>query len=164
MSKGNECQIRLLDPNSGELYAQAPINADQPSPVEAVIDSSRFFVLRIEDMVAKSGRYAFIGLGFRERSEAYDFQAALYDHVKYINKKKEAAEMEHEYQSKPQVDYSLKEGETIRLDMKPVSLSSATTGPAACRIDLRGLFNYSLWTCFAFLAVRRAWLQSRLAA
>lgn len=29
-------------------------------------------------------RHAFIGIGFRERSEAYDFQAALHDHMKYF--------------------------------------------------------------------------------
>ena len=28
-------------------------------------------------------RHAFIGIGFRERSQAYDFQAALHDHIKY---------------------------------------------------------------------------------
>ena len=28
-------------------------------------------------------RHAFIGLGFRERAEAYDFQASLHDHMKY---------------------------------------------------------------------------------
>lgn len=28
-------------------------------------------------------RHAFIGLGFRERTEAYDFQASLHDHMKY---------------------------------------------------------------------------------
>lgn len=27
-------------------------------------------------------RHAFIGIGFRERTEAYDFQAALHDHMK----------------------------------------------------------------------------------
>ena len=29
-------------------------------------------------------RHAFIGIGFRERAEAYDFQAALHDHMKYV--------------------------------------------------------------------------------
>lgn len=28
-------------------------------------------------------RHAFIGLGFRERTQAYDFQAALHDHMQY---------------------------------------------------------------------------------
>lgn len=27
-------------------------------------------------------RHAFLGIGFRERPEAYDFQAALHDHMK----------------------------------------------------------------------------------
>lgn len=30
-------------------------------------------------------RHAFIGIGFRERPEAYDFQAALHDHMKYAS-------------------------------------------------------------------------------
>lgn len=127
VSKGDQCAIRLEDSNTGELYAQAPVRQNEPSPVEAVIDSSRYFVLRIEDTHA-SGRskHAFIGIGFRERPQAYDFQAALHDHVKYMNKKKEAEEMEKEYQSKPSVDYSLKEGETLRLQFKSFNSSNSS--------------------------------------
>ncbi len=44
---------------------------------------TRFFVLRVEDTSSKHERHAFLGIGFRERTEAYDFQAALHDHVKY---------------------------------------------------------------------------------
>ncbi|CAM6087295.1 unnamed protein product [Calypogeia fissa] len=125
VSKGEECSIRLEDKTTGELYAQAFVREDYPLPVEAVIDSSRFFVLRIEDTSTNShGRHAFIGLGFRERPEAYDFQAALFDHVKYLNKKKEAQEMEQEYQSRPSMDYSLKEGETLTLQLKTPKRSS----------------------------------------
>lgn len=29
------------------------------------------------------GKHAFVGLGFRERPQAYDFQAAVFDHMKY---------------------------------------------------------------------------------
>jgi hypothetical protein len=28
-------------------------------------------------------KHAFLGLGFRERPQAYDFQAAVFDHLKY---------------------------------------------------------------------------------
>ncbi|KAL1189807.1 hypothetical protein V5N11_036285 [Cardamine amara subsp. amara] len=118
VSKGEECIIKLVDKTSGELYAQAFLREGEPHPVEAVIDSSRYFVLRVEEMIGGRVRHAFIGLGFRERTEAYDFQAALHDHMKYLNKKKTAEEMEQHFQNTSSVDYSLKEGETIVIQLK----------------------------------------------
>ncbi|XP_061350145.1 uncharacterized protein At1g03900 [Gastrolobium bilobum] len=118
ISKGEECIIRLEDKNTGELYARAFLRNGEPHPVEPVIDSSRYFVLRIEENIGGRLRHAFIGLGFRERTEAYDFQAALHDHMKYLNKKKTAEEMEQHYQQSSSVDYSLKEGETLVLQIK----------------------------------------------
>ncbi|CAK8536342.1 unnamed protein product [Lathyrus sativus] len=118
VSKGEECIIKLEDKNTGELYARAFLRNGEPHPVEAVIDSSRYFVLRIEENIGGRLRHAFIGIGFRERTEAYDFQAALHDHMKYLNKKKTAEEMEQHYQHSSSVDYSLKEGETLVLQIK----------------------------------------------
>ncbi|XP_039005179.1 adaptin ear-binding coat-associated protein 1-like isoform X2 [Hibiscus syriacus] len=118
ISKGEECIIRLEVKNTGELYARAFLRNGEPHPVESVVDSSRYFVLRIEENIGGRQRHAFIGIGFRERTEAYDFQAALHDHMKYLNKKKTAEEMEQQFQSTSSVDYSLKEGETIVLQLK----------------------------------------------
>ncbi|KAL6329904.1 hypothetical protein AAG906_039819 [Vitis piasezkii] len=118
VSKGEECIIKLEDKKTGELYARAFLRNGEPHPVEPVIDSSRYFVLRIEENIGGRLRHAFIGLGFRERPEAYDFQAALHDHMKYLNKKKTAEEMEQHYQKASSVDYSLKDGETLVLQIK----------------------------------------------
>ncbi|KAH9602122.1 hypothetical protein KSS87_020995 [Heliosperma pusillum] len=118
VSKGEECIIRLEDKSTGELYARAFLRKGEPHPVEPVIDSSRYFVLRIEENIGGRLRHAFIGIGFRERTEAYDFQAALHDHMKYLDKKKTAEEMEHQFQNSSAVDYSLKDGETIVLQLK----------------------------------------------
>ncbi|XP_010504815.1 PREDICTED: NECAP-like protein CG9132 [Camelina sativa] len=118
VSKGEECIIKLVDKTTGELYAQAFLREGDLHPVEAVIDSSRYFVLRVEEKIDGRVRHAFIGIGFRERTEAYDFQAALHDHMKYLNKKKTAEEMEQHFQNTSSVDYSLKEGETIVLQLK----------------------------------------------
>lgn len=118
ISKGDECIIRLEDKTTGELYARAFLRDGEPHPVEPVIDSSRYFVLRIEENIGGRLRHAFIGMGFRERTEAYDFQAALHDHMKYLNKKKTAEEMEHHYQKTSSADYSLKDGETLVLQIK----------------------------------------------
>ncbi|KAK4286096.1 hypothetical protein QN277_002704 [Acacia crassicarpa] len=118
ISKGELCIIKLEDRNTGELYAQAFLRNGELHPVEPVIDSSRYFVLRIEENIDGRLRHAFIGIGFRERTEAYDFQAALHDHMKYLNKKKEAEEMEQHFQQTSSTDYSLKEGETLKLQIK----------------------------------------------
>ncbi|GLJ38543.1 hypothetical protein SUGI_0785540 [Cryptomeria japonica] len=118
VSKGEECMVKLEDKNTGELYAQAFVRRGQPLPVEPVIDSSRYFALCIEENFGERTRHAFIGIGFRERPEAYDFQAALYDHIKYLDKKQAAEEMEQQYQTKESIDYSLKEGQTLKLQLK----------------------------------------------
>ncbi|KAB2612580.1 hypothetical protein D8674_034896 [Pyrus ussuriensis x Pyrus communis] len=107
ISKGEECIIRLEDKKTNELYARAFLRNGKPHLVEPVIDSSRYFVLRVEENI--------------ERTEAYDFQAALHDHMKYLDKKKTAKEMEQKFRQTSLVDYSLKEGETIVLQLKNVS-------------------------------------------
>lgn len=38
--------------------------------IDAVVDSSRYFVIRIED---GSGKKAYIGFGFVERTDSFDF-------------------------------------------------------------------------------------------
>lgn len=78
--------------------------------VETVSDSSRYFVLRIQDdsgedlnvtkmhtallfqlhlarltdahVISSVGRSAFIGVGFGDRGDAFDFNVALQDHFK----------------------------------------------------------------------------------
>lgn len=54
--------------------------------VASCIDSSRYFVLRMVD--EKSKRQAMIGIGFRERGVAYDFNAALVDWYKLVNRER----------------------------------------------------------------------------
>ena len=83
----DRCEIRLEDPNSGELFAACFVYPGQrENSVESVLDSSRYFVLKIED---GQGKHAFIGLGFTERNEAFDFNVALSDHDKYVRREHE---------------------------------------------------------------------------
>ncbi|KAL8198245.1 UNVERIFIED_CONTAM: Adaptin ear-binding coat-associated protein 2 [Gekko kuhli] len=76
-SQGKVAYVKLEDKTSGELFAQAPVDQFPGLAVEGVTDSSRYFVLRIED---GNGRRAFIGLGFVDRGDAFDFNVALQDH------------------------------------------------------------------------------------
>ncbi|GAV80771.1 LOW QUALITY PROTEIN: DUF1681 domain-containing protein, partial [Cephalotus follicularis] len=86
VSCGERCEILLEDPNSRELFAACFMNPGQhEAAVESVHDSSRYFVLRIED----GPKHAFIGLGFAERNEAFDFNMALLDHEKHVRRENE---------------------------------------------------------------------------
>ncbi|KAJ8558159.1 hypothetical protein K7X08_004925 [Anisodus acutangulus] len=135
------CEIRLEDPNSGELFAACYVGPGQrESSVESVLDSSRYFVLKIED---GRGKHAFIGLGFNERNEAFDFNVALSDHEKYVKRRENDKEVIGDDDAgddiHPAVNHRLKEGETIRINVKnkqssgtgmlsAVGLAAGTTG------------------------------------
>lgn len=125
------CEIRLEDPNSGDLFAACFVTAGaREASVETVLDSSRYFVLKIED---GHGKHAFVGLGFAERNEAFDFNVALSDHEKYAKREDEkeadasaagsAASDDDRIDIHPAVNHRLKEGETIRINVKPKAVS-----------------------------------------
>jgi hypothetical protein len=60
------------DTTTGELFAQVTY-AKPWTQVEPVLDSSRYFVLRVE---GEGGKRAYVGMGFQERGEAFDFQVS----------------------------------------------------------------------------------------
>ncbi|KAK6940638.1 NECAP, PHear domain [Dillenia turbinata] len=117
------CEIRLEDPNSGELFAACFVHPGQrENSVETVLDSSRYFVLKIED---GRGKHAFVGLGFNERNEAFDFNVALSDHDKYVKRESDkdndgegSSDDGGHIDIHPAVNHRLKEGETIRINVK----------------------------------------------
>jgi len=134
IAKGELVELRLEDPNTGNLFAMCPVPPDKKDAyVEAVSDSSRNFVIRVEDPA--SGRHAFLGMGFAERGEAFDFNVALSDHVRHVRREREVTQIQREgggdeavaslssedarvlYQ--PHKDLSLKDGQTIRVAVKP---------------------------------------------
>ena len=142
IEKGQKCFIRLEDGNSGELFALCPYDISGQS-VESVLDSSRYFVLRVESEDAKQQsneintttkkKRAFIGMGFQDRSESFDFNVALQDWTKRAKAAKEAKEKPQSSTSGnddliettnepsphipagPKQDYSLKEGQTFSI-------------------------------------------------
>nr|CAG4650568.1 EOG090X0G5X [Sida crystallina] len=130
VTKGKDCVIKLEDKISGELFAKCPIDQYPGIALEAVSDSSRYFVLRIQD---DSGRAAFIGIGFSDRSDSFDLNVALQDHFKWLNKTKEfEKEGEPGEASKPKLDLSFKDGQTIKINMK-IGKRDNADGPASAR-------------------------------
>ena len=97
-TRGSKGAIKLEDKDSGELFAECPLPNDAPvsTAVEPVIDSSRYFVLRVVDDA--SGRHAFLGLGFRERDHASDFKLAVQEHQNARSREREALKRREEHE------------------------------------------------------------------
>ncbi|KAJ7999079.1 hypothetical protein DPEC_G00211690 [Dallia pectoralis] len=119
---GKLVYIRLEDKNSGELFAQASVDQYPGCAVEAVTDSSRYFVVRIED---GSGRHAFIGLGFADRGDSFDFNVALQDHFKWVKQEGELAKQEASQSNTPKLDLGFKEGQTIKISIGNIKKKDA---------------------------------------
>lgn len=103
--RGKTCYIELVD-DKKKIFASTMIRDDGPSVIEPVLDSSRYFVMRIE----KDRKKAYIGIGFQERSEALDFKIALQEYKKYLDEPEDLSDEEEQ-------DYSLQEGETLHVDV-----------------------------------------------
>lgn len=124
---GKKCTVLLEDANTGELFAQVPLNNEHPEvSVEPVTDSSRYFAIRVDD---GQGRHAMLGLGFRERSEAFDFNVALQDHVKQARGEAQAEESMAAAVT-PALDLSLKQGETLKINIGGLGGSGRKREPA----------------------------------
>ena len=76
--KGSECTIYLMDRNTNAEFARCPVT--DSGAVEKATDSSRYYVIRVVNQNTK--QKAFIGLAFNERSDAFEFNAALQDYEK----------------------------------------------------------------------------------
>jgi len=57
--------------------------------VDNVIDSSRYFVLRIIDPRTKDSatpKTALIGIGFEDRDPAFEFKSCLNEYIRYVDR------------------------------------------------------------------------------
>ena len=97
--------------------------------VEKVLDSSRYFVLRIEHQ----GRHAFVGLGFNERSNAFDFNVAITDHKRDLERQAEVAKLKQAARDEPQLDFSLKQGEKITINVRPTATNTSSSSSSSRR-------------------------------
>ncbi|TPX43579.1 hypothetical protein SeLEV6574_g04973 [Synchytrium endobioticum] len=109
-SRGDTCSILLEDATTGDLFASC-LYSPAENTVEPVLDSSRYFVLRIHDPQSK--KHAFVGLGLPDRSCAFDFNVALQDHVNQLKSDKVPPSFAHAVSK----DYRLKDGQTISINL-----------------------------------------------
>jgi hypothetical protein len=164
LQRGDECFIQLFEPlpqkqsateTDGKkpiLFAQSPVRITKDLNLEVYVqdcaDSSRYFMITVEDEASK--RRAYVGIGFPQRPSAFNFKASLQDYVKYRHRQMEtenlaasgpctatsSTEEKNTQSTSPTTSqYSLPQGATIRINLKTNSSGvekSPTERPKSC--------------------------------
>uniref|UniRef100_A0A452EA77 Adaptin ear-binding coat-associated protein 1 n=1 Tax=Capra hircus TaxID=9925 RepID=A0A452EA77_CAPHI len=104
-SKGKVAYIKLEDKVSGDLLVT----------LYHIKDIGMLPVGRI--LILFTGRSAFIGIGFSDRGDAFDFNVSLQDHFKWVKQESEISKESQEMDSRPKLDLGFKEGQTIKLSI-----------------------------------------------
>jgi hypothetical protein len=119
VERGDLTVVLLSDRASGAIFAVCPV---KEGAVDRCVDSSRYFVLRVEN---SNGRHMFIGMAFNERNDAFDFNTALED-----ARRERAAEAAPAVMldDGPPKDYSMKDGQKIHINVAKVAGKKSKDG------------------------------------
>jgi len=112
VSKGDKVSVLLEHLDKEGLFAACPIQNAQT--VEQTVDSSRYFVLRVSD---GKGRFAVLGIGFNDRTQAFDFKVAVQD-------QQNGEKAEKALSSSPAIDLSLPKDGKIHINLGSKSKDS----------------------------------------
>lgn len=148
--KDPEDSAGTLQPTTLRLFAECPIKLETGKAiamfVEPVVDSSRYFVVRCVER--SSQRRAYIGIGFRERQDAFDLKASLGDFERYVSRQTQARRQQERQQTPPDADpnhqaaedgpaplaepapfMGLQEGQKIHISIKGGGAKKKKAGP-----------------------------------
>ena len=126
---GENCTVKFIN-YDGTEYAKARIASNYKESIEKTIDSSRGYAVRL---TADDGRQMWVGLRFHDRNDAFDFNAAFEDFERKRNMEKNPHLFKN--QNRPQVDFSLKPGQMINIqlgagDQNKAQVQTQNTGGA----------------------------------
>jgi len=101
----NTCAVQLIDQSTGALFASCPLHDDPDGPkaLQPASDSSRCFVLRVE----QGDQFAYLGMNFSDRSAAFNFTSAVLERKKRLQEVSKVAEQ----------DRRLMEGQMLKIDL-----------------------------------------------
>lgn len=120
ISRGEKCFLRIEDSNTGQLYCQAPVLAYPGPQVQPVVDSRRYFVVKV---VSDTGRSALLGIGFGDGADSFDLSVALQDYFNALNHETKDGDLNKD---RPKLDLTLKEGIKMNLNIGGLKQTSTS--------------------------------------
>jgi hypothetical protein len=115
VAKGREAVILLKQrAPPHKTFCMSPIVPGGADCYEKAFDSSRYFVLRIED--ARTKKTASIGIGFNEREQALNFKVSVQDFLEGVKREQVNAQAVATHVDTG--NFALAEGTTIKVNLK----------------------------------------------
>ncbi|XP_068097673.1 adaptin ear-binding coat-associated protein 2 isoform X2 [Hyperolius riggenbachi] len=127
-----EVHVYRIPPRSSNRgYRAAEWQLDQPawSGRLRITSRGKMAYIKLEDKT--SGRRAFIGVGFADRGDAFDFNVALQDHFKWVKQQTEFAKQAQNPETGPKLDLGFKEGQTIKINIANMKKKEGPPAAAA---------------------------------
>jgi hypothetical protein len=123
------------------LYAKCPVAQDYQESIAKCTDSSRGFAVKL---MSDDGRSMWVGLGFHDRNDAFDFQCCFHDFAARRENLKNPTAFETDIG--PKIDFSLGAGEKFSVSIGSGKTHQGSTGGNG---NIRNQ-NFGSGTFFAF--------------
>ncbi|NXY12270.1 NECP2 protein, partial [Pteruthius melanotis] len=133
-ARGSSALVRLEDSSSGELFAQAPVEEFPGMAVESVTDSSRYFVLRVQDGNGASLLLGVMPSGISPAAPGPDVPFFPgFASGRWVRQQSELARQAQQPEQGPKLDLAFKEGQTIKLHIANVKKKEGASGSSRPR-------------------------------
>eukprot|EP00939_MAST-03C_sp_MAST-3C-sp1_P002199 g2199.t1 len=106
---GEKCLVKLFDNKTKKMAACSEICILEEGErskldffLEAVVDSSRYYVLRVGDK--KTKRVIYLGIGFRSRPDASSFRETLLEYARFRRRDYEAKKLQEKFNETVQLE------------------------------------------------------------
>lgn len=109
ISKTGNVVINFLNAD-GTTFACCPVPHKWEEAIQKCVDSSRGFAIRLQN---PNGKYAWVGLAFRDRNDAFDFNVCFSDYEQKIELETNPNKFAKEFENMQ--DFSIKGGQKILL-------------------------------------------------
>ena len=130
VSKNGNLIINFLN-SDGTNFAVCPVPHKWEEAIQKCVDSSRGFAIRLQH---PNGKFAWVGLAFRDRNDAFDFNVCFSDYEQKRELEINPNKFAKEFEGTP--DFSIKEGQKIVLNFgegKPENKNQGAKGKTNLR-------------------------------
>ncbi|KAM3130107.1 Adaptin ear-binding coat-associated protein 1 [Paramecium bursaria] len=132
--KGGQLFLHFIDQNTQSVQTTVILPEDPYQALQKTVDSQRGYAVRL---TTPTGQYQWVGCVFRDRNDAFDLMDRLQKFLEQKDMEKNPKKFDDMF--KPQIDFSLKQGEKIQISFGVGAEKKQSTQQQKQPVDLSQL-------------------------